>query len=73
MYLHTVTESKKSWLLEAPDGRRFVLAKKQGVMSAFPEGSEIPVVSGKDFSFKAIRWLLEQELSKQDLNKQVAA
>ena len=73
MYLHTVEESRKSWLVEASDGRRYVLAKKKGVMSAFAEGSESPIVSGRGFSFKAIRRALEHELSKSELNTQVAA
>ena len=53
--------------------RGYVLAKKKGVMSAFAEGSESPIVSGRGFSFKAIRRVLEHELSKSELNTQVAA
>ena len=65
MYVTLVSESRKCEVVEAADGRRFVLAKRKGVMSACLEGSDVPVVSGRGLSYKAIRRLLEKELSKE--------
>jgi hypothetical protein len=64
MYTHIVREKRKAVTVETPDGRRYVLAKQRGVMSACPEGSDTPVVAAKDHSFKAIQRMLEVELSK---------
>jgi hypothetical protein len=73
MYTHIITEKRKAVTVETPDGRRYVLAKKKGVMSACLEGSDTPVVAAKDHSFKAIQRMLEVELSKGEEQQSHAA
>lgn len=65
MYVTIVSENRKSSVVEAADGRRFILTKRKGVMAAYPEGSETAVISGRGLSYKAARRLLERELSEQ--------
>jgi hypothetical protein len=71
MHVTVVNETRKSSLVEAPDGRRFIISGKKEV-TVRPEGSDTPIVSGKGLSFKAARRLLEIELSNQK-DKDLAA
>ena len=64
MFVTVVNKSRKSWLLEASDGRRFVMTGKKEV-TVCPEGSETPVLTGRGLSFKAARRLLEEELTNE--------
>jgi hypothetical protein len=64
MFVAVLKQERKSWLLEASDGRRFVISGKKDV-TVCPEGSETPVVTARGISFKAARRLLEEELSKE--------
>jgi hypothetical protein len=64
MFVVVLKQERKSWLLEASDGRRFVISGKKDV-TVCPEGSETPVVTARGISFKAARRLLEEELSKE--------
>ncbi len=73
MWVTVIKENRKSSLVEAPDGRRFVLAKKRGVMNVFPEGTDVPVVSGWGLSYKAARRLLEIRLTQEAAQHPAAA
>jgi hypothetical protein len=64
MFVAVLKQERKSWLLEASDGRRFVISGKKDV-TVCPEGSKTPVVTARGISFKAARRLLEEELSKE--------
>jgi hypothetical protein len=63
MFVAIVKQDKKSWLLEASDGRRFVMTGKKDVVVC-PEGSDTPLVTARGISYKAARRLLEEELSR---------
>jgi hypothetical protein len=65
VYVFTIRQDKKSSLVEAADGRRFVVTNRKGVTTICQEGSETPVLSGQGLSFKAACRLLELELGKQ--------
>lgn len=62
MFVRVLNQNRKSWVLEASDGRRFVMSGKKDV-TVCPEGSQTPVLTARGFSFKATRRLLEEELS----------
>lgn len=64
MFVRVLNQNRKSWLVEASDGRRFVISGKKDV-TVRPEESETPVLTGYGLSFKAARRLLEEELSNQ--------
>ena len=63
MFVAVIKQDKKSWLLEASDGRRFVMTGKKDVVVC-PEGSDTPVLTARGVSYKAARHLLEEELNK---------
>jgi len=62
MFVRVLNQNRKSWVLEASDGRRFVMSGKKDV-TVCPEGSQTPVLTARGLSFKAARRLLEEELS----------
>ena len=64
MFVAILKQERKSWLLEASDGRRFVMTGKKDVVVC-PEGSDTPVLTARGVSYKAARRLLEEELSKE--------
>ncbi len=62
MFVRVLNQNRKAWLLEASDGRRFVISGKKDV-TVCPEGSQTPVLTARGLSYKAARRLLEEELS----------
>jgi len=64
MFVRVLKHDRKAWLVEASDGRRFVISGKKDV-TVCSEESETPVLAGRGLSFKAARRLLEEELSNQ--------
>ena len=64
MFVAILKQDRKSWLLEASDGRRFVISGKKDV-TVCPEGSQTPLLTARGVSYKAARRLLEEELAKE--------
>jgi hypothetical protein len=64
MFVALVGQDKKSWLLEASDGRRFIISGKENV-TVCPEGSHAPIFGGRGLSYRAARGLLEEVLGKE--------
>jgi hypothetical protein len=64
MFVAIVDQNRKSWVLEASDGRRFIVSGKKDVVVC-PEGSQTPVVAGRGLSYKAARRLLERQLGNE--------
>ena len=64
MFVAILKQERKSWLVEASDGRRFVISGRKDV-TVCPEGSQTPLLTARGISFKAARHLLEEELSKE--------
>lgn len=64
MFVTILSRDKKSWVVEAQDGRRFVISGKKDVVIR-PQGEDNAFVSARGISFKAAVRLLEEQLSQQ--------
>ena len=63
MQIAIVSQDKKCWVVEADDGRRFVISGKRDV-KVCPEGSAEAIVTSRGIPYKTALRLLERELEK---------